>query len=86
MSLSQLLVAKILSFIWLRINTSTAESIPYSKSESKINHIEPTKFHNIVQVRNSFLDITKLSSYGFKIKYDINTIIKKLVVFYKAKK
>ena len=61
------------------------KAIEYSKSESKINHIEPTKFHNIVQVRHSFLDTTKLSSYGFNIKYDIDTTVKKLVDFYKAK-
>jgi len=59
------------------------KTIEYSKSHSKIEHIEPTKFHNIVQVRHSYLDTTKLQSYGFKIKYDINNIVKVIVDFYK---
>jgi nucleoside-diphosphate-sugar epimerase len=59
------------------------KTIEYSKSDSKIEYIEPTKFHNIVQVRHSYLDTTKLQSYGFKIKYDINNIVKVIVDFYK---
>jgi nucleoside-diphosphate-sugar epimerase len=58
-------------------------AINYSKSTSKINYIEPTNFHNIVQVRHSYLDISKLKLYGFESKYDIQTIIHKLVDFYK---
>ena len=61
------------------------KAINYSKSTSKIIHIEPTQFHNIVQVRHSYLDITKLHSYGFRSKYDIDTIIHKLVDFYSKK-
>jgi nucleoside-diphosphate-sugar epimerase len=61
------------------------KSIKYSNSKSKIIHIEPTQFHNIVQVRHSYLDISKLCSYGFKSKYDIDMIIHKLVDFYKQK-
>lgn len=57
-------------------------AIKYSNSTSKIVHINPTNFHNIVQVRHSYLDVTKLHSYGFISKYDINTIIHKLVDFY----
>ena len=41
------------------------KSIEYSESTSKIIHIEPTQFHNIVQVRHSYLDVSKLKSYGF---------------------
>ncbi len=60
------------------------KAIDYSKSSSKIIHIDPTQFHNIVQVRHSYLDTTKLKSYGFTSKYDIDTIIHKLVDFYKG--
>ena len=54
------------------------KAMEYSESSSIIKHIEPTKFHNIVQVRHSYLDTTKLESYGFKTKYNINTIVKNL--------
>ena len=59
------------------------KAIEYSKSKSKIIHIEPTNFHNIVQVRHSYLDIKKLSSYGYKNQFSIDSIINKLVDFYK---
>lgn len=61
------------------------KAIEYSNSTSNIIHIEPTQFHNIVQVRHSYLDNTKLLSYKFVPKYDIDTIIHKLVDFYKKK-
>lgn len=61
------------------------KAIEYSNSTSKVIHIEPTQFHNIVQVRHSYLDNTKLRSYKFVPKYDIDTIIHKLVDFYKKK-
>lgn len=54
-----------------------------SGSKSRIINIEPTKFHNIVQVRHSYLDTAKLRSYGFECKYDINTVVDRLVKFYK---
>lgn len=60
------------------------KAIEYSKSSSRIKYIEPTKFHNIVQVRHSYLDTTKLKSYGFELAYDINTIVKNLVRHYKS--
>lgn len=59
------------------------KAIEYSKSKSKIIHIEPTNFHNIVQVRHSYLDIKKLSSYGYKNQFSIDSSINKLVDFYK---
>ena len=59
------------------------KAIEYSKSKSKIIHIEPTNFHNIVKVRHSYLDIKKLSSYGYKNQFSIDSIINKLVDFYK---
>lgn len=58
--------------------------IDYAKSEAIIQYIEPTTFHNIVQVRHSYLDTTKLKSYGFQFKYNINMIIERLVDFYKG--
>ena len=58
-------------------------AIEYAGSNSQIQQIQPTKFHNIVQVRHSYLDISKLMSYGFKIKYDIKSIVKRLVNHYK---
>ena len=60
------------------------KAMEYSESRSIIKHIEPSKFHNIVQVRHSYLDTTKLESYGFKTKYNINTIVKNLVDYYKS--
>lgn len=61
------------------------QAIEISKSESKIININATKFHNIVQVRHSYLDTTKIKKIGFKLKYDINKTIKTLVKFYKKK-
>jgi nucleoside-diphosphate-sugar epimerase len=59
------------------------KAIDYSNSTSKIIQIEPTQFHNIVQVRHSYLDISKLTSYGFRANYDIDGVIHRLVDFYK---
>jgi nucleoside-diphosphate-sugar epimerase len=61
------------------------KAIEYSKSNSIIEYIEPTKFHNIVQVRHSYLDTSKLKSYGFKIKHNIDDIVERLVDYYKEK-
>lgn len=58
-------------------------AIEECNSSSKIIHIKPTTFHDIVQVRHSYLDTAKLISYGFKQSKDINQIIKELVDFYK---
>jgi len=59
------------------------KAIEYSGSTSKIIHIQPTTFHDIVQVRHSYLDTAKLISYGFKQKFNIDTTIEMLVNFYK---
>ena len=59
------------------------KAIDYSKSSSKILHINPTTFHDIVQVRHSYLDTAKLTSYGFKMSKSIDTVIENLVDFYK---
>lgn len=57
-------------------------AIQYSESNSKIIKIEPTEFHNIVQVRHSYLDISKLKSYGFCPKDNIDTTLHRLVDYY----
>ena len=58
-------------------------AIEYSESNSKIINITPTHFHNIVQVRDSYLDITKLDSFGFTCQYSIDDIVLKLVNYYR---
>ena len=74
-------VINIGSGIPYRFKDLIQKAIDYTNSDSKIVEIEPTKFHNIVQVRHSYLDITKLKSYGYTNKYDIDTTIKKLIEF-----
>jgi nucleoside-diphosphate-sugar epimerase len=59
------------------------KAIDYSGSSSKIIDIQPTQFHNIVQVRHSYLDIKKLKSYGYTNKFSVESVIHKLVDFYK---
>jgi len=56
-----------------------------SQSTSNINNIEPPHFHKVVQVKNSYLDISKLKSYGYENEYDIETVVKKLIDYYKKK-
>lgn len=41
-------------------------------SRSKIKHIEPTEFHKLVQVKDMYLDISKLKSYGFEQRIDMS--------------
>ena len=61
-------------------------ALDYAGSSSKIIEIEPTKFHDIVQVRHSYMDISKLNSYGFKKIYNIELVIRDLVDFYESQK
>ena len=61
-------------------------AIDYSKSKSKIIDVQPTKFHDIVQVRHSYLDTSKLKSYGFEQEHNMESIIEELVDFYRNKK
>jgi nucleoside-diphosphate-sugar epimerase len=61
-------------------------AINITKSRSKIINIKPTNFHNIVQVRHSYLDTSKLKKIGFKQKHDIKKTIKKLITFFKQEK
>lgn len=53
-----------------------------SNSQSRIINIETPKFHQVVQVKHSYLHTGKLKSYGFKQKHSIEQIVEKLVSFY----
>jgi nucleoside-diphosphate-sugar epimerase len=57
-----------------------------TNSTSKIVNIKPPHFHDVVQVKDSYLDIEKLRSYGYNNKYEINDIVDKLIKYYKIKK
>lgn len=59
------------------------KTINKTNSKSRIINIEPTKFHNIVQVRHSYLDTAKIRSYGFEPKYSMDNILDKLIQHYK---
>lgn len=58
------------------------KAIDISGSSSKIININPTHFHNVVQVRDSYLDTTKLKNIGYQCQYDIDSIVHKLVTYY----
>lgn len=58
-------------------------AIEYSGSKTKILHIDPSAFHDVVQIRHSYLDTTKLLSYGFQQKDTIESTIINLVDYYK---
>jgi nucleoside-diphosphate-sugar epimerase len=58
------------------------KAIKKANSNSQIINIEPTHFHNIVQVKNSYLDTTKLSNFGYECEYSIDEIVQKLVDHY----
>lgn len=60
------------------------KAIEYSESPSNIIEINPTHFHNVVQVRDSYLDTTKLKNFGYDCKYDIDFIVKTLISYYKT--
>ena len=62
------------------------KAIKETNSKSNIIEINPTHFHNIVQVRNSYLDCTKLSNYGYTCKYSIDDVVKKLINFFELRK
>lgn len=54
-----------------------------SGSSSKIVSMEPTKFHTIVQVKDAYLDVSKLSKLGFVSTYSIEDIVSLIVNHYK---
>lgn len=62
------------------------KTIKLTGSKSRIINIEPSQFHNIVQVRHSYLDTAKLRNYGFESKYSMDDIIKKLINYYDKNK
>ena len=60
------------------------KAIVESQSTSVVSIVKPPHFHDVVQVEHSFLDISKLKSYGFHPKYSIDDIVHKLVHHYKS--
>lgn len=58
-------------------------AINLANSKSNIVDINPTHFHNVVQVKDSYLDTTKLKNFGYECRYDIKFIIERLINFYK---
>lgn len=56
------------------------------ESSSTVVEVRPPHFHDVVQVEHSYLDVSKLRSYGFESRYSIDSIIKKLTHYYKNKK
>jgi nucleoside-diphosphate-sugar epimerase len=52
-------------------------------SKSKVTVIKPPHFHDVVQVEHSYLDVSKLKSYGYSCKYTIDEIVTKLINYYK---
>jgi nucleoside-diphosphate-sugar epimerase len=58
------------------------KAIEVAGSTSKIIDVYPTHFHNVVQVRDSYLDTTKLKNAGYEYQYDIDTIVQRLVNHY----
>lgn len=71
------------SGIPLRFLDIINKTISKAESTSKIIHIAPTNFHNIVQVRHSYLDTTKIKNLGFEQKYDIDASLGKLIKHYR---
>jgi nucleoside-diphosphate-sugar epimerase len=62
------------------------KAIELANSKSNIIEIESTHFHNVVQVKNSYLDTTKLTNFGYQCQYSIDDIVQKLVDYYESKK
>lgn len=60
-------------------------AITVSESTSKIIDIFPPHFHNVVQVKDSYLDVTKLKNIGYECQFTIDEIVEKLVNHYKGK-
>jgi nucleoside-diphosphate-sugar epimerase len=67
-----------------RLRDAIDKTFELTNSKSLVKCIEPTRFHNIVQVRHSYLNTEKLKKYGFNLTKDFDTIIKELVEFYKS--
>lgn len=54
------------------------EAVMHTKSTSVISSIEPPDFHKLVQVKDMFLDCSKIESLGFKCSIPISVGIKEL--------
>lgn len=50
-----------------------------TKSSSTFNSVEPPKFHKVVQVKDMYLDVSKLHSLGFKPERDFWEQIDKII-------
>ena len=61
-----------------RISDIISYAKSFLKSDSKISSIEIPKFHQIVQVKDMYLDVRDLTSLGFKQKISIESGIKSL--------
>ena len=57
-----------------------------TKSKSKIISVMPTDFHNIVQVKNMYLDTAKLRNLGFEQEVTINQGLDKIIKKYQEEK
>ena len=55
------------------------EAINLTKSNSKINNINPPEFHKIVQVKDMYLDTTKLKNLGFNKQKSPKEIVQDLI-------
>jgi nucleoside-diphosphate-sugar epimerase len=69
-----------------RLRSVIDQAMELTKSTSNIKHIEATRFHNIVQVRHSYLNTAKLKNYGYELKYSMDAIVKELIEYYKKEK
>lgn len=67
---------------FLDIIEKTVEKI---NSSSNVINIEPSTFQDLVHVRHSYLNNSKLKSYRLKPQYNMDNIIDKLINFYKNK-
>jgi len=56
------------------------------KSKSKFISVKPTEFHNIVQVKNMYLDTAKLKKLGFKPKISIEDGLNIVIDHYTKRK
>ena len=61
------------------VRTCIDYAIEKSSSTSKIEVIEPAKFHKVVQTVNMEIDNTKIKELGFLPKYTIYDIIDRLL-------
>jgi len=65
------------------IPTSIREIMVYAKerlnSTSEFKHVESPHFHNIVQIKNMYLNIDKLKSLGFVAQHDIKKGLDKIL-------